>query len=84
MREQFENLPRVKPILRLVKYSESSDGYDPLDQKSIYEKYADWLNGAWYVFQDQQKKIDEVLNLVCKLQYSSGERIYSEVKELLK
>ena len=84
MREQFENLPRVKPILRLVKYSESSDGYDPLDQKSIYEKYADWLNGAWYVFQDQQKKIDEVLNLVCKLQYSSGERIYSEVKDLLK
>ena len=34
MREQFENLPGVKPILRLVKYSESSDGYDPLDQKS--------------------------------------------------
>ena len=58
MREQFENLPRVKPILRLVKYSESSDGYDPLDQKSIYEKYADWLNGAWYTFQEHQKKID--------------------------
>ena len=57
MREQFENLPRVKPILRLVKYHESSDGYDPLDQKSIYEKYADWLNGAWYTFQEQQEKI---------------------------
>ncbi len=57
MREQFENLPRVKPILRLVKYSESSDGYDPLDQKSIYEKYADWSNGAWYAFQEQQEKI---------------------------
>ena len=56
-REKFEKLPRVKPILRLVKYSESSDGYDPLDQKSIYEKYADWLNGAWYAFQEQQKKI---------------------------
>ena len=52
-REFFENLPRVKPILRLVKYSESSDGYDPLDQKSIYEKYADWLNGAWYSWQDR-------------------------------
>ena len=60
MREQFEKLPRVKPILRLVKYSESSDGYDPLDQKSIYEKYADWLNGAWYAFQEQQKKIDSL------------------------
>ena len=61
MREQFENLPRVKPILRLVKYSESADGYDPLDQKSIYEKYADWLNGAWYTFQEQQAKINAVL-----------------------
>ena len=61
MREQFENLPRVKPILRLVKYSESSDGYDPLDQKSIYEKYADWLNGAWYAFQEQQKVINGML-----------------------
>ena len=60
-REKFENLPRVKPILRLVKYSESSDGYDPLDQKSIYEKYADWLNGAWYAFQEQQTKINAVL-----------------------
>ena len=61
MREQFEKLPRVKPLLRLVKYSESSDGYDPLDQKSIYEKYADWLNGAWYAFQEQQAKINAVL-----------------------
>lgn len=61
MREQFENLPRVKPILRLVKYNESADGYDPLDQKSIYEKYADWLNGAWYTFQEQQAKINAVL-----------------------
>ena len=69
MREQFENFPRVKPILRLVKYSESSDGYDPLDQKSIYEKYADWLNGAWYVFQEQQKKIDEALKELELLNY---------------
>ena len=69
MREQFENLPRVKPILRLVKYSESSGGYDPLDQKSIYEKYADWLNGAWYVFQDQQKKIDGALKELELLNY---------------
>lgn len=69
MREQFENLPRVKPILRLVKYSESSDGYDPLDQKSIYEKYADWLNGAWYAFQEQQKKIDGALKELELLNY---------------
>ena len=67
MREQFENFPRIKPILRLVKYSESSDGYDPLDQKSIYEKYADWLNGAWYVFQEQQKQLDLIKKLAVGL-----------------
>ena len=69
MREQFEKLPRVKPILRLVKYNESADGYDPLDQKSIYEKYADWLNGAWYAFQEQQKKIDGALKELELLNY---------------
>lgn len=41
----------------------------------------DSMLAAW---NEQQKKIDAVLNLVCKLQYSSGERIYQEVQELLK
>lgn len=81
MREQFEKLPEIRDSLseHIVfigsKYTTPNpDFYDLVN----------WLNGAWYAFQEQQKKIDEVLNLVCKLQYSSGERIYSEVKELLK
>lgn len=43
------------------------------------------------VWNHQQKKVDDlesklqsVLNLACKLQHSSGDRIYSEIKELLK
>ena len=81
MREQFEKLPEIRDSIseHIVfignKYTTPNpDFYDLVN----------WLNGAWYAFQEQQKKIDEVLNLVCKLQYSSGERIYSEVKELLK
>lgn len=31
-----------------------------------------------------QARIDEALNTLCKLQYSSGERIYSEVGNILK
>ena len=80
MREQFEKLPRVKSILRLVKYSESSDGYDPLDQKSIYEIYADWSNGAWYAFQEQQKKIDGAIKYLSRDGYTPNWL----VKELLK
>ena len=82
MREQFENLPRVKPILRLVKYSESSDGYDPLDQKSIYEKYADWLNGAWYTFQEQQDKIKKIESIVDNTW--DVDLMIQEIKEILK
>ena len=85
MREQFENFPRVKPILRLVKYSESSDGYDPLDQKSIYERYADWLNGAWYVFQEQQKSHQqEIERLKTELLAAEAEiaRLQSALDEL--
>ena len=81
MREQFEKLPEIRDSIseHIVfignKYTTPNpDFYDLVN----------WLNGAWYAFQEQKKKIDEVLNLVCKLQYSSGERIYSEVKELLK
>ena len=81
MREQFENLPVIAEI---IKEGVFWDG-------EIYRRTAIcklthlyYVRGAWYAFQEQQKKIDEVLNLVCKLQYSSGERIYSEVKELLK
>ena len=81
MREQFERLPEIAAIL------ETDDSYFDKSTNEYVSHYSfktGYLNGALYAFQEQQKKIDEVLNLVCKLQYSSGERIYSEVKELLK
>ena len=31
-----------------------------------------------------QKRIDEALNMLCKLQYSSGDRIYNDVGNILK
>jgi len=31
-----------------------------------------------------RKRIDDALNVMCKLQYSSGERIYDEVGKILK
>mgnify|MGYP003500323909 CR=1 FL=1 len=31
-----------------------------------------------------QARVDEALNMLCKLQYSSGERIYNDVGNILK
>ena len=85
MREEFEKIPYVKSRLDDVFFVDEENTYLPHqwdDADSVNNMH--FINGAWYAFQEQQKKIDEVLNLVCKLQHSSGERIYSEVKELLK
>ena len=85
MREQFEKLPEIKEMLLNndeLKWCYETNRY--INHRVFQDAETGYINGALYAFQEQQKKIDEVLNLVCKLQYSSGERIYSEVKELLK
>ena len=53
MREEFEKLPKVAEVIK--KY----DGYRIGNKYSTYDTaYTAWLNGAWYAFQEQQKKID--------------------------
>ena len=42
-------------------------------------------NQVWQIKCDElQARIDEALNTLCKLQYSSGERIYNDVGNILK
>ena len=87
MRDQFEKLPEIERRIaesNSLNYDKESNGWRSPEWDSTTCCNEDFVNAAWYAFQEQQKKIDDVLNLVCKLQYSSGERIYSEVKELLK
>ena len=86
MREQFEKLPEIAEKIKRsrLNFSKSLNRYLISSMSDDDQFDCDFVNGALYASQEQQKKIDEVLNLVCKLQYSSGERIYSEVKELLK
>ena len=57
MREQFEKLPEIRDSIseHIVfignKYTTPNpDFYDLVN----------WLNGAWYAFQEQQKKIDSL------------------------
>ena len=64
MREEFEKLPKVAEVIK--KY----DGYRIGNKYSTYDTaYTAWLNGAWYAFQEQQKKIDGALKELELLNY---------------
>ena len=56
--------------------SNGEDFDDPFVQDCFEHYEAAWL--------EQQDKLDQILSILDKLQYSSGERIYKEVKEFLK
>ena len=51
-REQFEKLPEIKAQLEYCRYSESKNKYVSHWYNTMY------INGAWYAWQEQQKKID--------------------------
>ena len=61
MREQFEDMPEVRKKLKdfhptIVWFSDQENKY-----ASSFEGFQNtviWLNGAWYIYQEQQKKID--------------------------
>lgn len=59
-REEFEKLPEVARMVACdeIKWCDTYHWYrtDNTDANSIY--HVAWLNGAWYAFQEQQKKLD--------------------------
>ena len=68
MREQFEKLPHISLVIGFLKFSEDSNDYIRIDDR--IDNYALGLvNGAWYAFQEQQKKIDGALKELELLNY---------------
>ena len=68
MREQFEKLPHISLVIGFLKFSEDSNDYIRIDDR--IDSYALGLvNGAWYAFQEQQKKIDGALKELELLNY---------------
>ena len=71
MREQFEKLPEIARVIACdeIKWCDTYHWYrtDNTDANSIY--HVAWLNGAWYAFQEQQKKIDGALKELELLNY---------------
>ena len=96
MREQFENMPEVHKRFKdlhptIVWFSDQDNKY-----ASSFEGFQNmviWLNGAWYIYQEQQKKIDmlkaKVQELWTELDDRQSkehiiERCESIIQELLK
>lgn len=59
IRDEFEKLDEIKRKLISVNFNESLNRYESKNPTLIecFET-ALWLNGAWYAFQEQQRKID--------------------------
>ena len=57
MREQFEKLPEIRKIMNEngIYFMNHSGWYEARDFKDF--EYEQYINGAWYAFQEQQEKI---------------------------
>ena len=84
MRDQFEKLPEIKGTIFEYKheviFDESENKYTTPCYSTFEPEYVYFLNGAWYAFQEQQKKIDSVNKLIDRL-YSANED--SELKSII-
>lgn len=77
MRDKFEGVEKVKNILKecksdLITFNDEKDEYEAKLYVTFVPEYIEWLNGAWYAFQEQQKKIDAVKEAL--------EKIYKETE----
>ena len=60
-REEFEKLDEIRDSLsEHIVFIGNTYTTPSLD----FYDLVNWLNGAWYTFQEQQKKIDEIVKLV--------------------
>ena len=88
MREQFENLPEIRKIMNEngIYFMNHSGWYEARDFKDF--EYEQYINGAWYAFQEQDKKIDAIVSIVREADLSDGISslaiVHDEIKELLK
>ena len=84
-REKFEKLPEIADSLSEHIYF----GGDGFYHSSLvnFQGLVNWLNGAWYAWQEQQKKIGAVLHAIAQSELHSDRAIWGlqhEIKELLK
>lgn len=67
MREQFERLPEIAEILNnySIKFMNHSGWYESKEFKDF--GHEQFVNGAWYTYQEQQKKLESIASLIDSL-----------------
>lgn len=81
MREEFEKLPQIAKMIpkdNAFMFSEEDNCYFDYDDTRRIEGF---INGSWYAFQEQQKKIDKAIEYLDSIE---GLVWYEQIKELLK
>ena len=71
IREEFEKLEAIDRMMQLcgATYSEITRNYK-IKSTGLYDvEVCSFINGAWYTFQEQQKKIDDVFLDNAKLKH---------------
>ena len=70
-REEFEKLPEIAAHIHNVIFDIGCGEYLPKNMGYVIHEFsAYFLNGAWYAFQEQQKKIDAVLKHIEREEWS--------------
>ena len=80
IREEFERLPSIKVFLPNFEFNEEINEYVRSGSYHQPEYSLGFFNGAWYAFQEQQKKIDGAIKYLSRGGYTPNWL----VKELLK
>lgn len=62
LRLAFEQLSEIAPLVEHAIYAKDSNKY--FDKNGLGEKGLFFLNGAWWAYQEQQKKIEEAIELL--------------------
>ena len=88
IREEFEELEEVAARIGCgIYWNEYQQKYQT-DLSNLFQTVC-YLNGAWYVFQEQQKKIDAIKSKLSDIYDASDEdetvaHLLDEIQELLK
>ena len=86
MREEFERLPDINKAIKIARAIGCKVDFDFEANSYVGDKdrLIDYLNGAYYAFQEQQKKIDFIFNELEENYQELSLSSIREIKELLK
>ena len=87
MRSEFEKLSNIKCFINIFEFDESYNEYKYKIGKNIGDHTLGFINGAYYAFQEQQKKLDAIKK-ICDSYWLDDDKDYNiyiqDIGELLK